>query len=161
MNDNQSTVAELRQLVDAFVAQRDWHQFHTPKNLSMALAIEAAELMEHFQWLTVEESVAVASKPTELAAVAEELDRFKRMNLAEYAPSRGSLLIRRESTRNGGLAGRRVSSRLMCHPATDNKIRPPDAWCNGGRSVLTLTGRCSRTMRKPSKVKLSGKLFFT
>ena len=73
MNDQQSTVAEVRQVVDAFVAERDWHQFHTPKNLAMALAIEAAELMEHFQWLTTEESLAIASKPAELAAVAEEL----------------------------------------------------------------------------------------
>jgi len=49
--DDQTTVDELRQLVEQFVAERNWHQFHTPKNLAMALAIEAAELMEHFQWL--------------------------------------------------------------------------------------------------------------
>lgn len=73
MNDQQSTVADLRKLVDAFVAERQWHQFHTPKNLAMALSIEAAELMEHFQWLTIEESQAVAKQPVELAAVAEEL----------------------------------------------------------------------------------------
>ena len=73
MNDQQSTVAEVRQIVEYFVAERDWHQFHTPKNLAMALAIEAAELMEHFQWLTTEESLAIANKPAELAAVAEEL----------------------------------------------------------------------------------------
>lgn len=73
MTDTQTTVAELRKLVDDFVADRDWSQFHTPKNLSMALAIEAAELMEHFQWLTPEESWAIRDDPAKLAEVSEEL----------------------------------------------------------------------------------------
>ena len=73
MADNRETVAELRQLVDRFVQERNWTQFHNPKNLSMALAIEAAELMEHFQWLDLDESRAVAQDPARLAAVAEEL----------------------------------------------------------------------------------------
>jgi len=54
--DPQTTVDELREMVRQFVAERDWSQFHSPKNLSMSLAIEAAELMEHFQWLTIEQS---------------------------------------------------------------------------------------------------------
>ncbi len=73
MTDHRTTVAELRDLVRAFVDARDWQQFHTPKNLSMALAIEAAELMEHFQWLSVEQSQEVASHQEKLAAVGEEL----------------------------------------------------------------------------------------
>ena len=73
MTDAQTTLAQLRQLVDEFVAERDWRQFHSPKNVSMALAIEAAELMEHFQWLTPDESRGVAVQPEKLAAVAEEL----------------------------------------------------------------------------------------
>jgi NTP pyrophosphatase (non-canonical NTP hydrolase) len=44
-------LAQLRELVREFVDERDWDQFHTPKNLSAALAVEAAELLEHFQWL--------------------------------------------------------------------------------------------------------------
>ena len=44
------SLEELGNAVDAFVAERDWAQFHTPKNLAMAVAIEAAELMEHFLW---------------------------------------------------------------------------------------------------------------
>lgn len=55
-SDNQTTVNELRQLMAQFVAERDWGQFHSPKNLAMALTIEAGELMEHFQWLTTEQS---------------------------------------------------------------------------------------------------------
>jgi NTP pyrophosphatase (non-canonical NTP hydrolase) len=46
----------LRNQLDRFVAERDWDQFHTPKNLAMALIAEAAELLEHFQWLTPEQS---------------------------------------------------------------------------------------------------------
>ena len=54
--DATTSVIELRQVVRDFVEERDWKQFHSPKNLSMALAIEAAELMEHFQWITPEDS---------------------------------------------------------------------------------------------------------
>jgi len=49
---------ELRQRVRAFVAERDWDQFHSPKNLAMALSVEASELVELFQWLTEEQSAA-------------------------------------------------------------------------------------------------------
>ncbi|MEW6370884.1 MAG: nucleotide pyrophosphohydrolase [Pseudomonadota bacterium] len=47
----QGELARLREIVRAFVNERDWDQFHTPKNLSSALSVEAAELLEHFQWL--------------------------------------------------------------------------------------------------------------
>ena len=73
MSDQQTTVAELRQLVREFVDARDWQQFHSPKNLSMSLAIEAAELMEHFQWLTIEQSMRVAQDADKLASVSEEI----------------------------------------------------------------------------------------
>ncbi len=72
-NDTQTTVAELRELMQAFVDERDWQQFHSPKNLSMSLAIEAGELMEHFQWLTVEESCKLPSDPAARNAIGEEL----------------------------------------------------------------------------------------
>ena len=55
-SDSQTHIAELKQLVAEFVSQRDWEQFHSPKNLAMSISIEAAELMEHFQWLTCEQS---------------------------------------------------------------------------------------------------------
>jgi len=73
MSDSQTTLAELRLLVGDFVDRRDWHQFHSPKNLSMSLAIEAAELMEHFQWISVQQSRDVARQPQRLAVVSEEL----------------------------------------------------------------------------------------
>jgi dCTP diphosphatase len=71
--DPHTTVAGLRQAVAAFVAARDWQPFHSPKNLSMSIAIEAAELMEHFQWLTTEEAQVAVRDHAELAAVADEL----------------------------------------------------------------------------------------
>jgi dCTP diphosphatase len=73
MSDSQTTLAELKRLVNDFVDRRDWHQFHCPKNLSMSMAIEAAELMEHFQWLSAEQSRGVTGQPQQLSAVAEEL----------------------------------------------------------------------------------------
>jgi NTP pyrophosphatase (non-canonical NTP hydrolase) len=53
------TFDDLRQRLAAFAAERDWDQFHSPKNLAMALAAEAGELLEHFQWLTEAESAAL------------------------------------------------------------------------------------------------------
>lgn len=55
----------------AFAAERDWDQFHSPKNLSMALIAEAAELIEHFQWLTEQQSMQLP--PDKLAEVRHEL----------------------------------------------------------------------------------------
>lgn len=54
-----------------FAADRDWDQFHSPKNLTMALSVEVAELMEHFQWLTEQQSVALDAKTK--AAIIDEI----------------------------------------------------------------------------------------
>ena len=71
--DAHTTVGALRQAVAGFVDARDWQPFHTPKNLSMSIAIEAAELMEHFQWLTTQDARVAVQRPDEEAAVADEL----------------------------------------------------------------------------------------
>ena len=71
--DEQTTVGALREAVAAFVDARDWRPFHSPKNLSMSIAIEAAELMERFQWLTTEEAQEAVQDRNERAAVADEL----------------------------------------------------------------------------------------
>lgn len=70
MNDP-SDLAMLRDRLRAFAAERDWEQFHSPKNLSMALMVEVAELMEHFQWLTEAQSAELP--PETKQAVGEEL----------------------------------------------------------------------------------------
>ena len=56
MADERTTLQDLKEQMATFVRERDWEQFHNPKNLSMSIAIEAGELMEHFQWKTVEQS---------------------------------------------------------------------------------------------------------
>mgnify|MGYP000016418555 CR=1 FL=1 len=71
--DDATTIGELKKRAEAFVAARDWEQFHTPKNLAMALAGEAAEVMEHFQWATCESSKRIASEEPTRSQVAEEL----------------------------------------------------------------------------------------
>lgn len=73
MKDTDTSLAELKELVRDFRDRRDWEQFHTPKNLSMSIAIEAAELMEEFQWLTPEESRRLREDEGKLARLAEEL----------------------------------------------------------------------------------------
>jgi dCTP diphosphatase len=62
---------ELKARVRAFVAERDWERFHSPKNLAMALSVEASELVELFQWLTEEESAKLDAERR--ARVADEL----------------------------------------------------------------------------------------
>ena len=67
---------EVQKLIDRlrdFAAERAWEQFHSPKNLSMALAAEAGELLEIFQWLTEEESRNLATQADELQRVREEV----------------------------------------------------------------------------------------
>ena len=71
MGDSGTTLQQLKEKMSEFVREREWEQFHTPKNLSMSIAIEAAELMEHFQWLTVEESKNLSDEA--LADIGEEL----------------------------------------------------------------------------------------
>jgi len=59
MNDKQVTLQQLKECMAEFVHARDWEQFHSPKNLSMALAVEASELMELFQWVDTSKSLEV------------------------------------------------------------------------------------------------------
>lgn len=73
MSDDTVTIAQLRQAMQNFVDDRDWRQFHTPKNLAMSLAIEAAELMEHFQWLDVDESISHGRDPARRTEIADEI----------------------------------------------------------------------------------------
>ena len=73
MADHDTTFADLRQRVAEFVAARNWEQYHVPKNLSVSVAVEAAELMEHFQWLTHEQAASAMQDEEKRAAVADEL----------------------------------------------------------------------------------------
>lgn len=71
MIETNDSLQALRTRVNAFVAERDWAQFHTPKNLAMAMIVEAAELVEHFQWDTPTESQQLT--PEKREEVSHEL----------------------------------------------------------------------------------------
>jgi dCTP diphosphatase len=64
-------VKDLRDAIRVLIDQRDWEQFHSPKNLAMALSVEVAEIVEHFQWLTEEQSRKLP--PGKLTEVREEI----------------------------------------------------------------------------------------
>lgn len=71
MNPDITDLVSLRDALRTFAADRDWRPFHTPKNLAMAMIVEAAELVEHFQWATPEESLAPPAD--KLAAIRDEV----------------------------------------------------------------------------------------
>ena len=71
MTRQPATLAGLRDALRRFAAARDWQQFHTPKNLAMALSVEAAELLEHFQWLTPDQSARLDARRKR--AIADEI----------------------------------------------------------------------------------------
>ena len=73
MPDDRTTISDLRQRIQQFVDERDWRQFHRPKNLAMSIAIEAAELMEHFQWVDSAESHTRAFDAAHREKIAEEI----------------------------------------------------------------------------------------
>src|SRR5437879_12818466 len=73
MPDSTTPLAILREAVRRFAAERHWEPFHSPKNLSMGLAVEAAELMEHFLWVDAEASRQVIQDPARLEQVADEM----------------------------------------------------------------------------------------
>ncbi len=71
--DSTTTISDLKSSLLHFVRERDWEQFHSPKNLSMALAAEAGELMEHFLWATPEQSHTIAHESAKRQKIADEL----------------------------------------------------------------------------------------
>ena len=71
--DTRTTIAELKEPVGDFVADRNWGSYHNPKNLAMSIAIEAAEILEHFQWLDQEASWKRVENPETRAEIADEL----------------------------------------------------------------------------------------
>ncbi|MHB8809180.1 MAG: nucleotide pyrophosphohydrolase [Desulfobulbaceae bacterium] len=66
-----NTLADLTLTLRRFAAERDWEKFHSPKNLAMALSVEVAELLEHFQWLTQQQSLRLDAEQRQ--AVREEV----------------------------------------------------------------------------------------
>ncbi len=76
----QNPIQKLANEIAQFASARDWEQFHSPKNLAMALSVEVAEITEHFQWLTEQQS--------------QELDQAKREQVAEEIADAFIYLVR-------------------------------------------------------------------
>ena len=74
-------VKDFQEEFREFVAERDWDQFHTPKNLAMALAGEVGELLEHFQWLTAEQSAELPDETRLHGAAGRKRSNRKSPNL--------------------------------------------------------------------------------
>jgi NTP pyrophosphatase (non-canonical NTP hydrolase) len=66
-------VEQVQQQLRVFAQERDWEQFHTPKNLASALAVEAAELLEVFQWLTDSQAISIKDDVARMSKVEEEM----------------------------------------------------------------------------------------
>jgi dCTP diphosphatase len=73
MPDTTTTLAALKDAMRRFVAERNWEPFHSPKNLSMGVAVEAAELMEHFLWVDNDASRQVMHDPVKMEQIADEM----------------------------------------------------------------------------------------
>jgi len=71
--DYETTIQELKELVRNFVVERDWLKYHNPKDLAEAICIEAAELLEVFQWASPEETLSWKDDRSKLCKVEEEL----------------------------------------------------------------------------------------
>lgn len=72
-SDSETTLANLKARLARFVAEREWQKYHDPKNLAMSVAIEAAELMEHFQWLPSDELKSFVANTEKRREIADEM----------------------------------------------------------------------------------------
>jgi NTP pyrophosphatase (non-canonical NTP hydrolase) len=102
MSSAQNTLEILSAELLAFARERDWEQFHSPKNLAMSLAIEAAELMEHFQWLDGAQSKALPPVKHEAAALEMADVLIYLIRLAEVLGVDLEAAVRRKMAINAG-----------------------------------------------------------
>jgi hypothetical protein len=87
MNDRVTHLQEIKDRVLAFAKERDWEQFHAPKNLSMAIATEAAELMEHFLWQSPDSTVEKPRCMMNTSAADIRIHRLLTVNMAASDPA--------------------------------------------------------------------------
>jgi dCTP diphosphatase len=73
MRDADTTISQLKEAVRAFIRERAWVPYHTPRNLALSMAVELGELLEHFQWRDDKESVRYLQEDAHRQAVGEEL----------------------------------------------------------------------------------------
>jgi NTP pyrophosphatase (non-canonical NTP hydrolase) len=73
IKDDCTTIEDLKKNMRQFIKERNWEKFHSPKNLAMSISIEAAELMEHFQWMSSEEAIKVKEDSDSMENIKDEL----------------------------------------------------------------------------------------
>ena len=73
MSDNATTISDLKKSIKKFIGERNWEEAHSPKNISMSLAIEVGELMEHFQWISEKQSLIENISKENLEEIKDEL----------------------------------------------------------------------------------------
>jgi len=102
--DTTTTIADLKTLVSGFIAARQWEPYHTSKNLAMSIAIEAAELMEHFQWVDKAEGQQLLEDPEVKGEVGDELADILiyAISFALQADLDISEIVRHKMSRNEG-----------------------------------------------------------
>ena len=123
---------DLTRSVRAFADARDWNQFHTPKNLVMALSVEVAELAEHFQWLTAEEARELAQDQEvrpELASEVADIAIFL-LRLADVLGVEVSAAVRAKLELN---EARFPVERIRGRATLGSEPRPPDPTEESGR----------------------------
>jgi NTP pyrophosphatase (non-canonical NTP hydrolase) len=114
MNDHDTTMQSLKDVVQEFVAEREWEPFHDAKNLAMSISIEAAELMEHVQWLRSEEITELQDDAVAMEGIREEIaDVF--CYVISFASAMGIDL-------SSALADKMVKNRIK-YPASEFKGR--------------------------------------
>src|SRR2546428_14153299 len=107
---NEMTLERLRDRLRTFAAARDWNQFHSPKNLAIALSVEAGELLEHFQWISDRASLALP--PNKLGEIkAEMADVF--LNLIRLADVLNVELVQ--------AAGRKIEANSRKYPVEKSR----------------------------------------
>ena len=102
--DRDTTIETLREEIATFIRERDWEQFHDPKNLSIAIATEAAELMEHFRWIKNDPSRELVKDPKVKAQVADEVADVLAfvLSFANAAQIDLTTALREKMSRNAG-----------------------------------------------------------
>ncbi|WP_199548900.1 nucleotide pyrophosphohydrolase [Streptomyces sp. N35] len=138
-------VRELQRRLAAFAAARDWGPYHTPKNLTSALSVEAAELVEIFQWLTPEQSAHVMDDPDfahrvrdEVADVLAYLLQFCEVLGVDALEALADKIDRNERRYPVGAKGPAVPGRIKSTPGNGRS-----STSEAGRSSISGTGRSS------------------
>lgn len=119
MTRKPATLTGLRDALRQFAAARDWQQFHTPKNLATALSVEAGELLEHFQWLTAEQSARLDARCKRIVAdeIADVLLYLTRLaDVLEIDPLAAARRKMRENARKYPVARAKGNARKYSEP---------------------------------------------